>query len=611
MSYHIQHSWQKGFLASTHFDLSKGRFIVRSKSSSGNPARLSGTGPIDTFPAKNVLLNYLHQIVHQFAAWPVDDRGLLMLEGISREFPTSIVLALHVESRSVLHVSATFQSIVAQFITRDTLITVDDFEFVFKNHGDLLHAVTDRTHPAGASHIKSEREVEHFSRMIEMTLVDDGKCNCSVEVLFIGSISLSVLRFRRIPTCPHDAADECVEEVFNEEAVVRALVNSYQSASVTEGTYPTDINSWLNSSQTQSPSDNVLDGRVKCATGGGTKKPRADAMKRPPLEKCNSLRSDVTSNSACTTHSSDAGPRPAPIYSSSSMSLQRACGTFLLTSDKHQVLQQVGSNLMRTPAAVVDAPLVDVSIEIEDDVEQGDVGFHAEEVLVRDPIVNIVYSGRTNIGSSRYKRKTSPTRNTCDNDDAPTLLSATTTVDTPAYNGMYHPPNTPPNVPTSLDSILQSFLRVIPFHVVEIWVPVQLEKGATVLLYGASAALDKELHGWSSYSRNFSFNPDVGLPGRVASARAAESRTDVATLPMPTFLRAEMAGSLGIHAACALPFLTGSKCDAVIVFYSRHIFEPTLPLIEYMGRVCEKLNIQAQIRILKPQGKSAKSNCNV
>jgi hypothetical protein len=80
---------------------------------------------------------------------------------------------------------------------------------------------------------------------------------------------------------------------------------------------------------------------------------------------------------------------------------------------------------------------------------------------------------------------------------------------------------------------------------------------------------------------------------------------------MPTFLRAEMAGSLGIHAACGLPFLTGSKCDAVIVFYSRHIFEPTLPLIEYMGRVCEELNIQAQIRILKPQGKSAKSNCNV
>lgn len=610
MSYHIQHSWQKGFLASTHFDLSKGRFIIRSNSSSGNPARLLGTGPIEAFPAKNMLLSYLLQAAHQFAAWPVDDRALLMLEGISREFPTSVALALHVESRTVLHVSASFQSIVSQFITRDTLITVDDFEFVFKNHGDLLQAVTDHSHPAGALK-KCEGEVEHLSRMIEMTLVDDGKCNCSVEVIFVGSISLSVLRFRRIPTCLHDEADECVEEVFNEEAVVRALVNSYQSASVTEGTYPTDINSWLCNSQTQSPSENVLDGKLKCATGGGSKKLRPDALKRPPLEKCNSLRSDVTSNSASTARSSDAGPRPAPIYSSSSMSLQRACGTFLLTSDKHQVLQQVGGNLMRTPAAVVDAPLVDVSIEIEDDMEHGDVGFHAEEVLVRDPIVNIVYSGRKGIGSSKYKRKTSPTRNNCDNDDAPTLLSATTTVDTPAYYGMYHPPNTPPNVPTSLDNILQSFLRVIPFHVVEIWVPVQLEKGATVLLYGASAALDKELHGWSSYSRNFSFNPDVGLPGRVASARAAESRTDVATLPMPTFLRAEMAGSLGIHAACALPFLTGSKCDAVIVFYSRRIFEPTLPLIEYMGRVCELLNIQAQIRILKPQGNSAESNCKV
>lgn len=561
-----------------------------------------------------MLLSYLCQAAHRFTSWPVDERTLLMLEGITREFPSSVALALHVESHSVLHVSASLQSIVSQFISRDTLITVDDFEFVFKNHVDLLQAVTDRTNTSTTSFLKTEGELKHFSRTIELTLVDDGKCSCSVEVLFIGCISLSVLRFHRIPTCLHDNADEWIEEKFNEEAVVKALAASYQGNSRVEGTHSTDSTSWLPNAQSSSTADSVLDGKLKCPGGASNKKVRSEAFKRLPSEKCNSLSSDVTSNLACANQSSDARPRASSTYSSSSMSLQRACGTFLLTSDKHQVPQQVGSNLLRGPTTLENVTLDEEFLSKENDVEQGEVGFHAEEVLVRDPIVNIVYSGRSGnlkgISSNKFKQKASSARSTGDSDDAPTLLSATTTVDTPAYSGMYHTPNAASNVPTSLDSILQSFLRVIPFHVVEIWVPVQLENGATVLLYGASAALDKELHGWSSYSRNFSFNPDVGLPGRVASARTAESRTDVATLPMPTFLRAEMAGSLGIHAACGLPFLTGSKCDAVIVFYSRHIFEPTLPLIEYMGKVCEKLNIQAQIRILKPQGKSTKNECD-
>lgn len=34
---------------------------------------------------------------------------------------------------------------------------------------------------------------------------------------------------------------------------------------------------------------------------------------------------------------------------------------------------------------------------------------------------------------------------------------------------------------------------------------------------------------------------------------------DVAKLPAPTFLRAEMAEELGIHAACGLPFFTGQS----------------------------------------------------
>jgi hypothetical protein len=78
--------------------------------------------------------------------------------------------------------------------------------------------------------------------------------------------------------------------------------------------------------------------------------------------------------------------------------------------------------------------------------------------------------------------------------EAPTLLSATSKVNTPVNSAgqkgsqlsNYALKGYQPKVIFSFEAILKSFLRLIPFHVVEIWVPVQLEGGSTVLLYGES-----------------------------------------------------------------------------------------------------------------------------
>lgn len=550
-----------------------------------------------------MLFSCVSSVAHHFTSWPLRDNVLLHLEEVTREFPSSVALALHVQSRGVLHASSSFQSILSQFISKDSFLTVDDLEFVFKNHGELVSTVIERPVASAASPDTADSQ-QHISRTFELVLVDDGRCACSAEVLFLGSISLSVLRFRRISTSAFDdVADIVSEEVYNVDAVVRAL-GAYTDGGAGWGSDGMSISSQSSLSlpaQTQILA--VRDTTLTSASGSSAsgKKGRADYSKR---------QSEVNGVTA-----EDAVKRippalavPSPIYSSASMSLQRACGSFLLTSDKHHVPQQVGSNLMRTPAAY-DGPEVcpDLYAMIGEDIDLSETGFRAEEILHRNPIVNIVYSGRTGMKRGG-KHKPPPVMSSASTSNNPTLLSATTTVDAPSsYVGISQAPSSAPSVPTSFESILQSLLRVIPFHVVEIWVPVQLEDGATVMLFGASAALDKDLHGWSQYSRNFSFHPDVGLPGRVATARIAESRPDVATLSMPTFLRAEMAGSLGIHAACGLPFFTGSKCDAVVVFYSRHIFQPSPALIEYMGHICELLNIRAQIRILKPRSEAFSS----
>jgi hypothetical protein len=111
------------------------------------------------------------------------------------------------------------------------------------------------------------------------------------------------------------------------------------------------------------------------------------------------------------------------------------------------------------------------------------LGFRVDEILVRDPTVNIV--------SARGNRKALTLLSSAAPQGSPTLLSASTSVNQekfPSYPSYKSPRN---SIPLSFESILQSFLRVIPFHVVEIWVPVQLQDTSTVLLYGASAATDK------------------------------------------------------------------------------------------------------------------------
>jgi hypothetical protein len=380
-------------------------------------------------------------------------------------------------------------------------------------------------------------------------LIGNDHCTCFIDVLYLPYVSLASLRFR---------CTSSVEEMGND----------------------TDLNI-----ENKTKNESISTGNVRTNIVSNNENMRVDSNPHQPMknEENNNFRSNKTSPLA---------NEPITTYSSTAISLQRACGPYLLT-DKHQL--QLGG-LEKSESDELDIfGNDDISLMTDPCIE---------EVLQRDPIVNIIYNSGSTAGGRGRKP---PVVATSAVSEAPTLLSATTTVNTPVNSAgqkgtdlsNYALKGHQPKVILSFEAILKSFLRLIPFHVVEIWVPVQLEGGSTVLLYGASAAVDKELHGWSSYSRNFSFNPDVGLPGRVASARSVESQIDVAKLPAPTFLRAEMAEELGIHAACGLPFCTGNKCDAVVVFYSKHIFEPTPELVEYMGRICEMLNIRAQIRILK------------
>jgi len=73
-------------------------------------------------------------------------------------------------------------------------------------------------------------------------------------------------------------------------------------------------------------------------------------------------------------------------------------------------------------------------------------------------------------------------------------------------------------------------------------------------------------------SREFSFVPGLGLPGRVWSSLEAKYIPDVVS--DENFPRASIAEREGLHAAFGFPILLGGEVLGVIEFFSREIRQP-------------------------------------
>jgi len=84
-------------------------------------------------------------------------------------------------------------------------------------------------------------------------------------------------------------------------------------------------------------------------------------------------------------------------------------------------------------------------------------------------------------------------------------------------------------------------------------------------------------------SREFTFVPGLGLPGRVWSSREPEYIADV--VPDPNFPRAPIAEREGLHAAFGFPLLLGGEVLGVVEFFSREIGQPDQELLNMLATV--------------------------
>jgi PAS domain S-box-containing protein len=92
-----------------------------------------------------------------------------------------------------------------------------------------------------------------------------------------------------------------------------------------------------------------------------------------------------------------------------------------------------------------------------------------------------------------------------------------------------------------------------------------------------------EVPEFERFSREFTFGPGLGLPGRVWSSLKPEYIADV--VPDENFPRASIAEREGLRAAFGFPILLGAEVLGVIEFFSREIRQPDQELLNVLATI--------------------------
>ncbi len=129
--------------------------------------------------------------------------------------------------------------------------------------------------------------------------------------------------------------------------------------------------------------------------------------------------------------------------------------------------------------------------------------------------------------------------------------------------------------------ILQAVCECLVWDLGELW---RLDRVAGVLRcvevwHKASV----EVPHFEAISRDLTFLPGIGLPGRVWSSREPVYLPDV--VQDSHFLRASIAAREGLHAAFGFPILLGGEVVGVMDFFSREIRQPDQDLLDMMATI--------------------------
>jgi len=99
---------------------------------------------------------------------------------------------------------------------------------------------------------------------------------------------------------------------------------------------------------------------------------------------------------------------------------------------------------------------------------------------------------------------------------------------------------------------------------------------------------------FAAATRQFTFAPGVGLPGRAWSSRRIAWIPDVTR--DDNFPRAPVASRAGLHAAFALPILQDTNTIGVMEFFSEHVIEPSTDLLAMVATLGSQIALYLKRR---------------
>ena len=141
------------------------------------------------------------------------------------------------------------------------------------------------------------------------------------------------------------------------------------------------------------------------------------------------------------------------------------------------------------------------------------------------------------------------------------------------------------DITTAAPRIVQAICESLRWAVGALWM---LDQSAGVL-HCVDVWHDpgSDVPAFERYTRARTFDPGVGLPGRIwASLQPAWIRD----VPKDdNFPRAAIAASEGLHAACGFPILDQGELLGVMEFFSRDIQAPDERLLEMMGSIAGEI----------------------
>src|SRR5262249_29193381 len=156
-----------------------------------------------------------------------------------------------------------------------------------------------------------------------------------------------------------------------------------------------------------------------------------------------------------------------------------------------------------------------------------------------------------------------------------------------------------PTLQEAAPRILQAICEGLGWDVGAVWT---LDRPANVL-----RCLDLwhrpqvQVHSFKAFTRQQTFEPGVGLPGRVWAGGRPVWIPDVTQ--DTNFPRSAVAAREGLHGAFACPVLLGGDVLGVIEFFSRQFREPDADLLEMMatlggqvGQFIERKRAEAAVR---------------